>query len=524
MSMFSKSPLERGSLPPERSKGDCAVLYLHPAKQGVDFIYNQTLGRPYGLMPVGLPAIINILRDNHISVKGLNYQLERQFNPDFNLKSWLQSRRGVRIILIDLHWYEHSYGTMELARVCKEILPWAKTIIGGLTASIFAKEILETHPQIDYVVRGDAEIPVLRLIHLLLSGGKPKKDELTAIPNLSFRIDGQVIENELGYTAATEDLDTLDFVSLDFLEHHNEYLIHEYIVTDIGKARQVLNSSQPFLGRWLCNARGCKYECAYCGGCKSAHKKIAGRNGIVIRSPQQMVLDLKKLESLGIHQASFSYDLAELGKEYWQVFLDGFQQAEIHIGIYNEFFQNPSLEFIDRLAQSADMEHTCVALSPLSGNERVRRINGKHFSNNQLLDTLDRLRKHNFNIFVYFSLNLPGETENTFSETLDLARLVFDSYPSHLLKILNTNHTVDPLSPMNERSEKYGVEATFKTFQDYYDYCRSTGIQSQDARTELHRGFHLSDTEARKLVRMADAWDQARQGRESSWWPVPPSW
>ena len=39
------------------------VLYVHPAKQGIDFkADNPDLGRPYGLFPLGLPALINELR------------------------------------------------------------------------------------------------------------------------------------------------------------------------------------------------------------------------------------------------------------------------------------------------------------------------------------------------------------------------------------------------------------------------------------------------------------------------------
>jgi len=43
------------------------------------------------------------------------------------------------MILIDLHWYDHCYGAIETARACKEILPSAWTILGGLTASGFAR-------------------------------------------------------------------------------------------------------------------------------------------------------------------------------------------------------------------------------------------------------------------------------------------------------------------------------------------------------------------------------------------------
>jgi hypothetical protein len=134
------------------------------------------------------------------------------------------------------------------------------------------------------------------------------------------------------------------------------------------------------------------------------------------------------------------------------------------------------------------------------------------------------LNQHNFNIFVYFSLNLPGETEVTFRETVDLANLIYDFYPSSLLKILNTIHTIDPLSPMNLNPEKFGIESTMSTFKDYYDYCEKTQQAGPDAKTEKLRGFKLAEPNKRNLERMVQTWDAQRPGRDNSWWPIPPSW
>ena len=74
------------------------------------------MGRSYGLIPVGVAGLVNVLRENGIPVRGVNYFLERQLNKNFDLKKWLGSRRGVRVILIDLHWYEHSYGAIDIAK------------------------------------------------------------------------------------------------------------------------------------------------------------------------------------------------------------------------------------------------------------------------------------------------------------------------------------------------------------------------------------------------------------------------
>ena len=66
---------------------DVRVLYIHPAKQGIELNYDSKAGRAYGVIPVGLPALINLLRANGIEVKGISYPLERQLNPGFQLGS-----------------------------------------------------------------------------------------------------------------------------------------------------------------------------------------------------------------------------------------------------------------------------------------------------------------------------------------------------------------------------------------------------------------------------------------------------
>jgi radical SAM superfamily enzyme YgiQ (UPF0313 family) len=307
------------------------------------------------------------------------------------------------------------------------------------------------------------------------------------------------------------------------MDHSLDYYVHEYVVTNIDAARQAL-STRPFWGKWICTARGCKYECSYCGGCKSAHKTLANRDGIVIRSPQAVVDEIQQLQKAGVIQASLSYDIAELGDAYWQEFFALMKSKEVNIGLYNEFFQLPKPEFIHEFAHRANMRHSCVALSPLSGSIRVRRLNGKLFNNDQIFDTLELLNQHHANIFVYFSLNLPGETEDTFAETLDLAKLIYDFYPVNLLKILNTIHTIDPLSPMNNHPEKFGIESSISTFMDYYAYCENTQHASPDSKTEKFRGFMVAKPEKRSIERMVKLWDAQVEGKEKSWWPVPPSW
>ena len=504
---------------------EAPILYIHPAKQGLDFRPDTDFGRPYGLIPVGLPALVNVLRDNGIRVHGVSHALELQLDRYFNLKSWLRKHSEARAVLIDMHWYEHCYGAVDVARAVKEVFPQAWTVLGGLSATGFHREIMENFREVDFIVRGDAEKPLLALVQLLLQAkdSSALQESLGRVPNLSYRNEQGLVENLLEYTGSTADLDELDFIDLDFLDHHQQYFVHEYIVADLSMARTALEKN-PYKGRWLLTARGCKYHCSYCGGSKESHKQLAGRQGITLRSPGKVLEDLARLQEKGVHQASMTYDIAELGEEYWRTLFAGMRQAKMKIGLYNEFFQLPQPEFIDDLARTTDLTHSCVAISALVGTERVRRLNGKHYSNQRLFEILDVLSRHKFYIFVYFSLNLPGETTQTFQETLSLARDIYDFYPKKQLKMLNTVHTIDPVSPMNMYADKFGIVPTMSTFMDFYNYCRQTQRADPAARTGLHRGFDLKDPSARSLHEMSDAWDRARQGREISWWPIPPSW
>ena len=207
-----------------RPRGAADVVYVHPAKQGVDFYAAQQgardvqLGRPYGLIPMGVPGLVAVLRAQGVGVRGVNYPLERELNRGFDLRQWLRGRRQARVVLIDLHWYEHSYGALSAAEVCKEVLPEAWVVLGGLTASGFAREILEGFPVVDFVIRGDAEVPLVQLVARCLEAEPGQLPEVADVPNLTYRQDGEVQENALTYCAGTEALDKLDFADLSFLD------------------------------------------------------------------------------------------------------------------------------------------------------------------------------------------------------------------------------------------------------------------------------------------------------------------
>lgn len=493
------------------------ILYIHPAKQEVEARYDKfAASSPYPFIPVGVIGFVNLLRGQGWQVVGLNLPLELTLNPTFDLRTWLRDQAPAKLVLIDLHWYEHCFGALEVARAVKNIWPATPIVIGGLTASNFAEEILVNFPAVDFIIRGDAETP-LKLLAAYCYGDDTVK--LADIPNLLYRQEGQPKQNVRAYFASPADLDALDFVNTDWLLHHRSYAAMQHY----GQGKLDLHNPTR-LGHWLTVGRGCVFNCAYCGGTQQAHEELAGRHGYVVRSPEKVVADTARLVELGYQQVALSLDIATFGVTWWRPFFALLKEQGIKIGIYNEFFQLPNPEFLHQLGATADLAHTEVAISPLSGNEAVRKKNGKFYTNERFLQMLQTLKRYEIPIFIYFSLNLPGETFATFKETLQLAHTIGQTYPPHLLRMLNPCHTLDPLSPMSRQPEAYGMTVHYKTFMDYYHYCKGTGWQSRQVVRGQHRGFEMQGRPTPLVEQMAQLWDLFASKQNFRCFPVPRGW
>ena len=487
------------------------ALYIHPAKHDVDSGF-QDLGY-YFFIPVGVVGLVNRLRQEGLTVKGINYPAELLRNRKFRLRPWLTAQRGVRLILVDLHWYMHSYGAISVARTCKQVWPKARVVLGGITASLFAADILHSFPEIDFVIRGDAEEPLLALAKKLCSG---ISTPLSSIPNLSYRANGKVVENQLNYCATPDDLDNLNFVDLDFLEHASWYGRLQFEPT-------TLTQSMPEpRGHWLCIGRGCRYDCSFCGGGRQSHKLFAGRTGLVLRSAEKAAEDIQRLAKKGIDQVSLNLDPAILSPEYWRALFATMRRLGVQIGINNEHFQLPSREFVEDFCETADIGRSELALSLLTGSEKVRRLNGKQYSNQKLFEILEVMKEKRVPLYVYFSFNLPGEAGKAFRQTLRVARRIRSVYPPDLLKMINMAHTLDPCSPMSREPRRYAIDIGLRNFKDYYKYCEQTlAIQAGEGPWKV-RGFdYHKDRSLQKMVRQ---WNEFCAEHPSSCFRVPESW
>ena len=118
------------------------------------------------LLPMGLNALANFLNENNYATEILHLQLEKAVDPQFNLIKYLKFHKR-QIIGFDLHWHYQTFSVLTAVRNVKSMLPESIIILGGFTASFFARDIMSQFPDVDFVIKGDAEIPLLRLTQTL---------------------------------------------------------------------------------------------------------------------------------------------------------------------------------------------------------------------------------------------------------------------------------------------------------------------------------------------------------------------
>jgi len=265
-------------------------------------------------------------------------------------------------------------------------------------------------------------------------------------------------------------------------------------------------------------------NCGFCGGSKKSHLALSGQEAILTRRPEVVADDIARLAERGLNQVSLSHDPAVLGKPYWSQLFQAVQDRKVRIGIYNECWQLPGPDWLDALVETFVVADSQIAFSPLSGNEEVRRLNGKFYSNERLLQFLEALKRHRLPLFIYFSLNLPGQTEATVADTIALTRQILKTYPAELVTIANMHHTIDPESAFAVDPDHFGIEVQMRTFMHYYEYAYLTPYARPEAKIGRVRGFDMKPTGSRSLARMAAMWDAAATELGPSCKPVPSVW
>ncbi|MEU2040476.1 B12-binding domain-containing radical SAM protein [Nocardia niwae] len=183
-------------------------------------------------------------------------------------------------------------------------------------------------------------------------------------------------------------------------------------------------------GRWEANmvgARGCPYNCSFCGAAVSANPDITIR----VRKPHNIIEEMTLLrDQLDVRAFRFVDDLFLGWKKVIDTMMDTFTHERVGdwarwdaTGRIN-VLDHTSDAMLDVLAANGLRE---VALGIESGNERVLSYIDKRITPDMASRVVRRLLERGINVKGYFILGFPGETTQEITDTETLIHQLWDA-------------------------------------------------------------------------------------------------
>ncbi len=444
------------------------VIFLH-APTVYDFRQRATLWGPtsdlvpsepvFDMYPVGFSTLCAYLEEDGFRTRIVNLAARMVRSKRFDAEKLISRLQG-RAFGIDLHWMPHAHGSLEIAALVKKHHPEIPVFFGGYSSSYFHQELIK-YPQVDYVLRGDStEEPLRLLIECITAANNHNEineDNLQRIPNLTWKDrDGEIHVNPQTYIP--EDLDHLEM---------NYRQMVRSVVRDLDFLNYV-----PF-SHWIdypamavLTVRGCKHNCAYCGGSASAGRLITGRKAPAFRSPEKLAQDMRDMYNISRGPGFLLGDIRQPGMEYAHRFLKAIKGYPGQ-GML-EIFEPVDQVFAEELAEG--LPKFVIEFSPESHDETVRRALNMRYTNDEIEESIAACLDAGCRRFdLFFMIGLPEQTAQSVLESIDYFERLLERFgDGRLMPFIGPLAPfVDPGCPIYEQAEKYGYHILCRTLEEH---------------------------------------------------------
>jgi radical SAM superfamily enzyme YgiQ (UPF0313 family) len=437
---------------------DCLLVHVPGTMQGG--------GLSVLSMSMGLFALADMLNRNGFTARIIHLGLEQINNQGSTLEEYINNN-DILLIGFSLHWHLQSYNTIREVNRIKSVRPEIKIVLGGFTAAFFADEIMKDFSAVDFIIKGDAEIPLIELTRALSKGRRT----FACIPNLAWRRGRKIIINDIAYLADNSSLENLNFTNFDLLENFATYKKIGLTVAACSLKEELFSDYKKIFP--LCVGRGCLVNCSFCGGSKLSQKLICNRHGIVFRSPEAVFESIKIARSAGYAGIYLDFDPWPR-RTYFRKLFRLIRKSRISTALEFACWSLPDKDFINDLEKTFG-ENASLLISPDTGSDRLRKLNkGYFFTNKELIASLSLLKRKGIKAEIYFSYPLPFTTEKDIQQENSLIELLSRDF-SDFHRIIRPALSFDPASPMFIYPDRYKIKKKINGFSDYYMPLKRTG-------------------------------------------------
>lgn len=273
------------------------------------------------------------------------------------------------------------------AKAIKELVN-VPIIVGGSHVSAMPYSMLRD-PDVDYIIRGEGERPLVEFLKTFQSGG-----DMNKVQNLGFKLSSEMILNPMGSPYDYKDLAWADF-------------------SDFPVNRYTLNK-KPLC--FITTSRGCPHRCTFC----SVHLTFG--DGFRARSIEDVITEIKKRYQDGYRVFDFEDDNLTFNRDYFRDLLrhliSAYSKGDIQLAAMNGISYMSLDQEILELMKSAGFRG--LNLSLVSSNEETLKRFRRPHTLDKYLKIVEMARDIGFDIVTYQILGLPGERLDDMIETMAL--------------------------------------------------------------------------------------------------------
>ena len=297
----------------------------------------------------------------------------------------------------------------------------ATTIALGTHVTPLAVETMRPHPALDYCLRGEPDLTLREVVdtttgrtefspeieHLYRSTDpewEPKVAELniatgqfdmTHVKGLVWRSKGEIVRNP----------DRPFIPNLDDLP----LPMHHLLPLDAYRT-PVLKGSYQF----IVTSRGCSAGCIYC------IKHVSYQHALRLRSPENIMAEIKMLHDLGVRYIHMYADLFTINRDQVMGICDLMIESNLGMG----FTCNSRVDYVDEelLQKMAKAGCDTISWGIESANEEILKNARKGTTADRARRSLAWSKKFGIRNFGYFIIGLPGETVDSIQETMAFSK------------------------------------------------------------------------------------------------------
>lgn len=346
----------------------------------------------------------------------------------------------------------------EICLLVRRCLANVPIIVGGYHATIFKQKIFADNKEVDYVVIGDAEESLPRLLENI------SNDVATHVDGVFSRSCANIQEQilEPPPKAHSNFLDHIPFPDEKFIHpaYYSDSLMHGH-------------SSVPLPSRYVLYSRGCPFQCSYC--------KIENDHGLRSKvrfySPSRVLDNLQHLTNrYNLQGICFLDDNFTLSKEWACEVCEGIIDRKLELKWWAQIRANLADPALLRLMRRAGCVTAAITIE--SGNNRIRReILHKNTTRGQIRSAY-RMAK-SLGLKTQGTLMMGSPTE-TYAECLDSIAFLCDMDPDWAGVVLTTPLPGTPL----HTSYKDQIKVT--RYNDYDIFAQESHYGREGVRLAFH--------------------------------------